>query len=306
MRGRRKQRRHRRPQRRRKWRAVARRQREGGGGSSGESEGGINGLSGDGSGGRWCENRDGIFFVGIPYTWTDGHQSTFESFQIQADRGCAAGAIVFGGTWHFGMGVTLRGLRISKKKEILRKLIYCKCILIDSKLCTIQYYNILQYYHMVPYCNNVKYYVKSSHQCHCYRRSHLRRCQCCLCRRCRHRSLSPLSSPLSLSPVSVVAAQQWRRSDGQRRWRRSDGDGGAATAMGRCRPRQRHRPSPPLPYNDCAPPVPSSPRSGSRPRCSPPSPVLRRNRRHSRLPPLPSPPSLFDCCVNRPPPDVCI
>ena len=47
------------------------------------------------------------------------------------------------------MGVTLRGLRISKKKEILRKLIYCKCILIDSKLCTIQYYNILQYYHTI-------------------------------------------------------------------------------------------------------------------------------------------------------------
>ena len=57
---------------------------------------------------------------------------------------------------------------------------------------------------------------------------------------------------------------------------------------------------PPLPYDDCAPPVPPSPRSGSRPRCLPPPPVLRRDRRHSRLPPLPSPPSLFDCCVDRP------
>ena len=33
---------------------------------------------------------------------------------------------------------------------------------------------------------------------------------------------------------------------------------------------------------------------------SPPPPVLRRDRHHSRLPPLPSPPSLFDCCVDRP------
>jgi ATP/ADP translocase len=46
------------------------------------------------------------------------------------------------------------------------------------------------------------------------------------------RSLSPLSSPLSSSPVSVVAAQQWRRSNGQRRWLRSDVNGGAATVMG--------------------------------------------------------------------------
>ena len=134
-------------------------------------------------------------------------------------------------------------------------------------------------------CNNVEYYVKSSHRCHCYRRRHLRRRQCCLRRRCRHRSLSPLSSPLSLSPVSVVAAQQWRRSDGQRRWRRSDGDGGAATAMGQCCPRQRHRPPPPLPYNDYAPPVPPSPHSGSRPRCRPPPPVLRPP---SRPPPQPA------------------
>ena len=138
------------------------------------------------------------------------------------------------------------------------------------------------------------------HRCHCDRHRHLRRRQRRLRRRCRHRSLSPLSSPLSSSPVSVVAAQQWRRSDGQRRWWRSDGNGGAATVMGQRCPRQLHRPSPPLPYDDCAPPVPPSPRSGSRPRCRPPPPVLRRDRRHSRLPPLPSPPSLFDCCVDRP------
>ena len=85
------------------------------------------------------------------------------------------------------------------------------------------------------------------HRCHCDRRRHLRRRQRRLCRRCRHRSLSPLSSPLSSSPVSVVvvAAQQWRRSDGQRRWWCSDGDGGAATAMGRRRPRQWQWHSPP-------------------------------------------------------------
>ena len=83
--------------------------------------------------------------------------------------------------------------------------------------------------------------------CHCYRHRHLRCRQCRLRCRCRHRSLLPLSSPLSLSPVSVVAAQQWRRSDGQRRWWRSDGDGDAAMAMGRRRPHQRHRPSPPCP-----------------------------------------------------------
>ena len=34
-------------------------------------------------------------------------------------------------------GVTLRGLRISEKKEILRKLTVVS-VLIDSKLCTIQ------------------------------------------------------------------------------------------------------------------------------------------------------------------------
>ena len=44
-------------------------------------------------------------------------------------------------------GVTLRGLRISEKKEILRKLTVVS-VLIDSKLCTMQYCNItilLQY-----------------------------------------------------------------------------------------------------------------------------------------------------------------
>ena len=42
---------------------------------------------------------------------------------LQADRGCAAVAFFWGGLGAFGKkGVTLRGLRISEKKEILRKL----------------------------------------------------------------------------------------------------------------------------------------------------------------------------------------
>ena len=63
-------------------------------------------------------------------------------FWIQADRGCAAVAYFFGGEGGLlaKKGVTLRGLRISEKKEILRKPIVS--VLIDSKLCTIQYCNI--------------------------------------------------------------------------------------------------------------------------------------------------------------------
>jgi hypothetical protein len=83
--------------------------------------------------------------------------------------------------------------------------------------------------------------------CHCDRHHCLHFCQhglhCC----CRHQLLSPLLSPLPLSPVSVVAVQQWRCRDGcsndregggavmatavqQRQWLRSNGNGGAATA----------------------------------------------------------------------------
>ena len=47
--------------------------------------------------------------------------------ELQADRGCTAGAIFWGaggvGVLVHKKGVTLRGLRISQKKEILRKLI---------------------------------------------------------------------------------------------------------------------------------------------------------------------------------------
>jgi hypothetical protein len=89
-------------------------------------------------------------------------------------------------------------------------------------------------------------------------------------------------------------------------WRRSNG-GGAAMAMAAQQrrwvdvvPVNGNGVPPPLPYDDCAPPVPPSPRSGSRPRCRPPPPVLHHDHRHSRLPPLPSPPSLFDCCVDLP------
>jgi hypothetical protein len=84
--------------------------------------------------------------------------------------------------------------------------------------------------------------------CHCDRRHCLHHCQHRLCCRCRHQLLSPLPSPLSSFPVSVMAAQQWRRSDGrsdgregggaamvmavqQRQWRCSDGLGSTATAM---------------------------------------------------------------------------
>jgi hypothetical protein len=44
---------------------------------------------------------------------------------LQADKGCAAEAFFFlggKGAFWYKKGVTLRGLRISKKKEILRKL----------------------------------------------------------------------------------------------------------------------------------------------------------------------------------------
>ena len=140
------------------------------------------------------------------------------------------------------------------------------------------------------------------HRCHCDRHRHLRRHQRRLRRRCRHRSLLPLSSPLSSSPVSVVAAQQCNAAMGRE-------GGGAAMAMAAqlrqwvdVVPVKGNGVPPPLPYDDCAPPVPPSPclGSGSRPRCRPPPPVLRCDRRHSRLPPLPSPPSLFDCCVDHP------
>ena len=62
---------------------------------------------------------------------------------VQADRGCAVVASFFGGEGGLlaKKGVMLRGLRISEKKEILRKPIVS--ILIDSKLCTIQYYHII-------------------------------------------------------------------------------------------------------------------------------------------------------------------
>jgi hypothetical protein len=54
-------------------------------------------------------------------TWIASHFSL-----IQAERGFAAGAVLFdlGGNGAFWQkkGVTLRGLRISEKKEILRKL----------------------------------------------------------------------------------------------------------------------------------------------------------------------------------------
>ena len=83
-----------------------------------------------------------------------------------------------------------------------------------------------------------------------------------------------------------VVAQRWR-------WRRSNGDGSTSY------PSTATAPPPPA-LQRLRAPRPPSPRSGSRPRCLPPPPVLRRDRRHSRLPPLPSPPSLFDCCVDCP------
>jgi hypothetical protein len=58
-----------------------------------------------------------------------------------------------GGVWTKKV-VTLRGgLRISEKKEILRKPTVLEVyFLIESKLCTIQYCNIT-----IPYCNIVLY-----------------------------------------------------------------------------------------------------------------------------------------------------
>ena len=104
------------------------------------------------------------------------------------------------------------------------------------------------------------------HRCHCDRCRHLRRRQRRLRRRCRHRSLSPLSSPL------VMAAQQWRRSEGQRRWWRSDGDGGAATAMGRRRPHQWQRCPPPPALRRMRAPRPPVTLFGTSTSLSPPAP----------------------------------
>jgi hypothetical protein len=75
-------------------------------------------------------------------------QKEYPFLDLQADRGCATVASFFGGGGGLlaKKGVTLRGLRISEKKEILRKPIVS--VLIHSKLCTIQYCNItilLQY-----------------------------------------------------------------------------------------------------------------------------------------------------------------
>jgi hypothetical protein len=56
----------------------------------------------------------------------DNDTNTIKSFIVQAEGGFAAGAVLFdlGGNGVFWQkkGVTLRGLRISEKKEILRKL----------------------------------------------------------------------------------------------------------------------------------------------------------------------------------------
>ncbi len=71
-------------------------------------------------------------------------------------QGLRRGGIFFGGEGGLlaKKGVTLQGLRISEKKEILRKPIVS--VLIDSKLCTIYNIAILPYY-----CNTVPYYENS-------------------------------------------------------------------------------------------------------------------------------------------------
>ena len=75
---------------------------------------------------------------------------------LQADRGCAAVASFF---WGEGgllakKGVTLRGLRITEKKEILRKPIVS--VLIETVSCVPYNIAILPYY-----CNTVPYYENS-------------------------------------------------------------------------------------------------------------------------------------------------
>jgi hypothetical protein len=80
----------------------------------------------------------------------------FLKFYQYKPIGAAPGGHFFvgggGGVWAKKF-VMLRGLRISEKKEILRK---PTSIVSNSKLCTIQYCNIT-----IPYCNIVPYYVKS-------------------------------------------------------------------------------------------------------------------------------------------------
>jgi hypothetical protein len=84
-----------------------------------------------------------------------------------------------------------------------------------------------------------------------------------------------------------VVAQRWR-------WRRSNGDGSTSSpSMATVSP-------PPCPTTNACPPSPRHLVRDLDLVVAPCPPVLRRDRRHSRLPPLPSPPSLFDCCVDRP------
>jgi hypothetical protein len=63
-----------------------------------------------------------------------------------------------GGKGAFGQKRVLRsaGYGFPRRKKSSASRQYCKCILIESKLCTIQYYNIT-----IKYCNNVQYYENS-------------------------------------------------------------------------------------------------------------------------------------------------
>ncbi len=75
-----------------------------------------------------CGGRKGphVFFPAKKLRNAPWEVVHFKSLLLQAERGFAAGAVLFdlGGNGAFWKkkGVTLRGLRISKKKEILRKL----------------------------------------------------------------------------------------------------------------------------------------------------------------------------------------
>jgi hypothetical protein len=82
----------------------------------------------------------------------------FESCHTDKPIGAAPQGHFFvgggGGVWAKKVVTVGYGFPRRKKSSASRQ--YCKCILIESKLCTIQYYNIT-----IKYCNNVQYYENS-------------------------------------------------------------------------------------------------------------------------------------------------
>jgi len=103
---------------------------------------------------------------------TQGHDGLIKInknfIKIQADRGCAAVAFFLGGgRGRVGIKRMLcsAGYRFPRRKKSSASQQYC--ILIESKLCTKQYYIIsIPYCNTVPYSENsiVKYHITVTHK----------------------------------------------------------------------------------------------------------------------------------------------